>query len=141
MTGGRWFRDCRDGPFGPPLATGGGLTVQKLFGEWRGADDCGEVSPRRNILAEPFRRGLHESGLNCSRPRLYTAPRGPIAAYFLRFGACVNADPATRFTGAGVFGFLSSLAAVEATRDEVFSFAMVCTSFLRVDCTKPWVDD
>ena len=37
-------------------------------------------------------------------------------------GAWLRADPATRFTAAGVFGLLSSFAAVVATFGLVFSF-------------------
>jgi len=49
----------------------------------------------------------------------------PADAVYLRFTFCVSAEAATDFTFAGVFGFESSLEAVDATRFDVVSFAFL----------------
>ena len=48
----------------------------------------------------------------------------PLHRFFL-LGVWVNADPATLFTGAGVFGFLKSFDAILAMLFEVFSFLAI----------------
>jgi len=63
----------------------------------------------------------------------------PLALVFL-FGACVNAEAATDLTLAGVFGFLKSLLAAEATFLEVCSFVdflvAIITPELKINTSK-----
>jgi hypothetical protein len=50
--------------------------------------------------------------------------------HFFLFGACVNAEAATFFTAAGVFGLLKSFPAVDATDFEVRSLRAMGISLL-----------
>jgi len=45
--------------------------------------------------------------------------------YFFLSGRCVNAEPATRFTAFGVFGFRRSLDAILPICFDVFSFLAI----------------
>jgi hypothetical protein len=49
--------------------------------------------------------------------------------YFLRFGACVSADPAALFAAFEELGFLNTRAAADATRLLVCSFLAIVGSY------------